>query len=127
MQIRTLLLSSLSLALFVACSPDPAPPVATPTLSVTPESIIATAGDAATVLEAKVTSSAEVNWELVGDGTLSVNKGAKVSYTPPATFNNSSAVITASLGSTTLRKTINVTLKPKPVAPTLENSLEPIS
>jgi len=82
---------------------------------VTPESISATAGDAGTVLEAKVeNSSAEVNWKLSGDGTLSATKGAKVTYTPPATLNSSTtAVITASLSDTTFSKTIIVSLKPK--------------
>gem|GEM_PF-1809127 len=110
MRTRTFLLSSLSLALFAACSPTP-----TPTLSVTPESISATAGDTATALEAKVeNSSATVNWKLTGDGTLSATQGVKVSYTPPATLNSSAAAfITASLSDGTLNKIITVSLKPK--------------
>jgi hypothetical protein len=121
---RVLLATGISIALLSACSPT-----ALPTLDITPAGPLSleTGGPAVDLTATVTNSSADVKWELTGSGKLSLEKGLKTSYTPPVNsgINPSAAVfIKATLGDTTVTKTLQISLK-TPVAPATLNIIAP--
>ncbi|WP_457631843.1 hypothetical protein [Oceanithermus sp.] len=103
------LILALLLALLAACGGN----TAAPTLSISPESLTVTAGDAAVTLTASLSGSSEtINWALSPAlGSISPTTGATVSYTPPERVETPQTVtITASAGS--LSKSVTVTVNP---------------
>jgi hypothetical protein len=121
---RVLLATGISIALLSACSPT-----ALPTLDISPAGpLILEAGGPVVDLTATVANStADVNWELTGPGALLPKKGLKVSYTPPLNsgINPVAGVsIKATLGDTTVTKTLQITFK-TPIAPATLNIIAP--
>ncbi len=121
---RVLLATSISIALFSACSP-----IALPTLDISPAGPLSleTGGPAVDLTATVTNSTADVKWELTGPGKLSLEKGLKVSYTPPLNsgINPGTAVfIKATLADTTVSKTLQIALK-SPIVPATLNIIAP--
>lgn len=118
----SLISSIITIMLFLTACPS----TTAPSLDLSPTSASVTVGDAtATTFTATLkNASSDINWELVGEGSLDKTTGETVSYTPPATGDASTATLNVTAGTLTKAATISIAAKPVTTDPSFDISLD---